>query len=128
MSDKKRSQLIISVLDDAFAPLMKADPVAFRAKYRKMAADPHAFYRGSACLFYADVADADDPYIDDHSGRIWVHGDLHVEPHRLDAEPDRLALAVSHGLGQLTAQCSDGLSQADLHESPITLRSSSADR
>ena len=22
---------------------------------------------------------ADDPYVDDHSGRIWVHGDLHVE-------------------------------------------------
>ncbi|MGH3307222.1 MAG: DUF2252 family protein, partial [Nocardioides sp.] len=79
MSDKKRSELIVSVLDDAFAPLMKADPVAFRAKYRKMASDPHAFYRGSACLFYADLADADDPYIDDHSGRIWVHGDLHVE-------------------------------------------------
>jgi len=79
MSDQKRSELIVSVLDDAFAPLMRADPVAFRAKYRKMAADPHAFYRGSACLFYADVADADDPYVDDHSGRIWVHGDLHVE-------------------------------------------------
>ena len=79
MSDKKRSELIVSVLDDAFAPLMKADPVAFRAKYRKMASDPHAFYRGSACLFYADLADADDPYVDDHSGRIWVHGDLHVE-------------------------------------------------
>jgi uncharacterized protein (DUF2252 family) len=79
MSDKKRSELIVSVLDDAFAPLMRADPVAFRAKYRKMASDPHAFFRGSACLFYADVADADDPYVDDHSGRIWVHGDLHVE-------------------------------------------------
>jgi uncharacterized protein (DUF2252 family) len=79
MSEKKRSELIVSVLDDAFAPLMKADPVAFRAKYRKMASDPHAFYRGSACLFYADVADADDPYVNEHSGRIWVHGDLHVE-------------------------------------------------
>jgi len=79
MSDKKRSELIVSVLDDAFAPLMKADPVAFRAKYRKMASDPHAFYRGTACLFYADMADADDPYVDDRSGRIWVHGDLHVE-------------------------------------------------
>ena len=40
---------------DAFDPLMKADPKAFRTKYRKMAADPHAFYRGSACLYYADV-------------------------------------------------------------------------
>lgn len=78
-SDSKRTDLIIGTLDDAFAPLMKADPVAFRAKYRKMAADPHAFYRGSACLFYADVTDEEDPFTDDRSGRIWVHGDLHVE-------------------------------------------------
>lgn len=74
-----RSDLIVSVLEDAFAPLMAADPVAFRAKYRKMAADPHAFYRGSACLFYADVTADEDPYADKHSGKIWIHGDLHVE-------------------------------------------------
>ena len=30
---------------------MAADPLAFRTKFRKMAADPLAFYRGSACLF-----------------------------------------------------------------------------
>jgi uncharacterized protein (DUF2252 family) len=41
--------------------LMAADPVAFRTKFRKMAADPFAFYRGSACLFYADVAELEDP-------------------------------------------------------------------
>ncbi len=74
-----RSDLIVSVLDDAFAPLMEADPVAFRGKYRKMAADPHAFYRGSACLFYADVTAGEDPFCDERSGRIWIHGDLHVE-------------------------------------------------
>ncbi len=78
-SPKKRTDLIVSVLEDAFAPLMKADPVAFRGKFRKMAADPHAFYRGTACLFYADVTGADDPYTDDRSGRIWIHGDLHAE-------------------------------------------------
>ncbi len=78
-SDKKRTDLIVSSLDDAFAPLMKANPVAFRAKYRKMASDPHSFYRGSACLFYADVTADEDPFADEHSGRIWVHGDLHVE-------------------------------------------------
>ena len=50
-----RADVIIEVLEDAFAPLIRADPVAFRAKYRKMAADPLAFYRGSACLFYGDV-------------------------------------------------------------------------
>lgn len=78
-SDKKRSDLIVSVLDDAFAPLMEADPVAFRTKFRKMASDPHSFYRGSACLFYADVTADEDDFADERSGRIWVHGDLHVE-------------------------------------------------
>lgn len=77
--DKQRTDLIVSVLEDAFAPLMQADPVAFRTKYRKMASDPHSFYRGTACLFYADVTAAEDPFADERSGRIWVHGDLHVE-------------------------------------------------
>ena len=75
----ERADQIVSVLTDAFAPLMEADPAAFRVKFRKMAADPHAFYRGSACLFYADVTQQEDPYSDERSGRIWVHGDLHVE-------------------------------------------------
>lgn len=75
----KRSKLIIDTLDDAFAPLMAADPAAFRAKYRKMARDPHAFYRGTACLFDADVTAVDDPYDDERCSRIWIHGDLHVE-------------------------------------------------
>lgn len=75
----ERAELIISVFKDAFEPLMEADPKAFRTKYRKMAADPHAFYRGSACLFYADVTARDDPWVNDQSGAIWIHGDLHVE-------------------------------------------------
>ena len=78
--------MIVTVLGDAFAPLMRADPAAFRGKYRKTAADPHAFYRGTACLFYADVTAEDGPaedtgadWVDERSGRIWIHGDLHVE-------------------------------------------------
>ncbi|MGZ4438009.1 MAG: DUF2252 domain-containing protein [Nocardioidaceae bacterium] len=77
-----RQQLIIDVLEDAFADLMTADPRAFRGKFRKMAADPFAFYRGSACLFYADVLDgrgAGGDYLDDRTRRIWIHGDLHAE-------------------------------------------------
>ena len=76
---RTRTALIIDSLQDAFAPLMRADPKGFRGKYRKMAADPHAFYRGSACLFYADLTSADDPFADERSGKIWIHGDLHVE-------------------------------------------------
>jgi uncharacterized protein (DUF2252 family) len=44
-----------------------------------MAKDPHAFFRGTACLFDADVTALDDPFVDEHSSRIWIHGDLHVE-------------------------------------------------
>jgi uncharacterized protein (DUF2252 family) len=74
-----RTDVIIEVLRDAFAPLMRADPAAFRAKYRKMARDPLAFYRGSACLFYCDVTGEDDSWADHGAERIWIHGDLHVE-------------------------------------------------
>ena len=77
--DDRRTQQIIDVLDEAFAPLMAADPPAFRVKYRKMAMDPFAFYRGTACLFYADVTGRDDDWVDDRSGGIWIHGDLHAE-------------------------------------------------
>ena len=81
---EQRTERIIGVLGDAFAPLMDADPAAFRGKYRKMAKDPHAFYRGTACLFYADVTrgaarDTGASWVDERSGRIWIHGDLHVE-------------------------------------------------
>ncbi len=75
----KREGLIVDSLIEAFEPLMKADPDAFRTKFRKMASDPFAFYRGSACLFYADMADLKDKYADDRTSKIWIHGDLHAE-------------------------------------------------
>ncbi|HET8953399.1 MAG TPA: DUF2252 domain-containing protein, partial [Solirubrobacteraceae bacterium] len=67
------------VLVDAFEDLIEADPKAFRRKFRKMAADPFAFYRGSACLFYADVADLEDRWADERTSRVWIQGDLHAE-------------------------------------------------
>ncbi|MGH3368407.1 MAG: DUF2252 domain-containing protein, partial [Nocardioidaceae bacterium] len=76
---RTRKQRIIEVLEDAFADLMHADPAAFRVKYRKMAADPFAFYRGTACLFYADATRMRDDWCDDRTSRIWIHGDLHAE-------------------------------------------------
>jgi uncharacterized protein (DUF2252 family) len=84
VGDKRdRSEVIVRTLEHAFASLMEADADAFRHKFRTMASDPHAFYRGSACLFYADVTGRDDDlardFSDDRSARIWIHGDLHVE-------------------------------------------------
>ena len=77
--EDKRQPWIIDILLDAFADLMEADEDAFRTKFRTMAADPFAFYRGSACLFYADMAKTDDPWVDERTSRVWIQGDLHAE-------------------------------------------------
>jgi len=77
--DDERSQQVIDVLTDAFRDLMQADPTAFRRKFRAMAADPFAFYRGTACLFYADARDREDRWADERTGRVWIQGDLHAE-------------------------------------------------
>jgi len=79
VTDSERTTVIVDTLVEAFADLMTADPAAFRSKFRSMAADPFAFYRGSACLFYADVAERDDPWADERTSRVWIQGDLHAE-------------------------------------------------
>jgi len=77
--DDRRGERIVEALGDAFADLIAADPAAFRRKFRKMAADPFAFYRGSAPLFYADVHGLEDPFVDERTSRVWIQGDLHPE-------------------------------------------------
>ena len=81
MSDQPRPDFIIDVLTREFGELMAVDPAAFRRKFRKMAASPFAFYRGSASLFYADLTSAfrDESFLDDRTSRVWIHGDLHAE-------------------------------------------------
>jgi uncharacterized protein (DUF2252 family) len=81
MSTEPRADFIIDVLSREFGELMAQDPAAFRRKFRKMAASPFAFYRGSAALFYADMtgAYADDGFLDERTSRVWIHGDLHAE-------------------------------------------------
>lgn len=75
----ERQSTIVGVLVAAFTELMTADPKAFRQKFRKMAADPFAFYRGSACLFYADMDRDEDRWVDERTSRVWIQGDLHAE-------------------------------------------------
>jgi uncharacterized protein (DUF2252 family) len=74
-----RQEQIVDVLVDAFSELMLADPEAFRQKFRKMAASPFAFYRGSACLFYADMEREEDRWANERTSRVWIQGDLHAE-------------------------------------------------
>jgi uncharacterized protein (DUF2252 family) len=78
-SSDERQTKIVDVLVDAFSELMVADPDAFRSKFRKMAAGPFAFYRGSACLFYADMEREEDRWADERTSRVWIQGDLHAE-------------------------------------------------
>ncbi|MEH1126528.1 DUF2252 domain-containing protein [Micromonospora sp. CPCC 206061] len=81
MENDQRPEMITEVLLREFGALMAIDPTAFRRKFRKMAASPFAFYRGSAALFYADVTGdfADDRFLDEWTSRVWIHGDLHAE-------------------------------------------------
>jgi uncharacterized protein (DUF2252 family) len=81
MSHEPRADFIIDVLIREFGAPMALDPAAFRRKFRKMAASPFAFYRGSASLFYADQVGAfrDDSFLDERTSRVWIHGDLHAE-------------------------------------------------
>ena len=79
LAGDERSDEIVSVLADAFGDLIEADSRAFRRKFRKMAASPFAFYRGSAPLFYADVVRLEDPWADERTSRVWIQGDLHAE-------------------------------------------------
>ena len=83
-----RQPEIVAVLVDAFEELIERDPRAFRRKFRKMAADPFAFYRGSAALFYADVIRLEDRWADERTSRVWIQGDLHAENYGtyMDAE------------------------------------------
>ncbi|GAA2263467.1 hypothetical protein GCM10010145_41400 [Streptomyces ruber] len=83
---ERRGEQILDVIHTAFGELLAADPAAFRVKFRKMAASAFAFYRGTASLFYRDLADGADgadraggPYLDDRTSRVWIHGDLHAE-------------------------------------------------
>ncbi|MGA8116801.1 MAG: DUF2252 domain-containing protein [Actinocatenispora sp.] len=81
---EERATRIVDVLLTEFGDLIRTDPPAFRRKFRKMASAPFAFYRGSACLFYADLqaapyADLLTDFLDERTSRVWIHGDLHAE-------------------------------------------------
>jgi uncharacterized protein (DUF2252 family) len=82
----ERTDRIVETLTEAFSDLMAANPIAFRSKFRTMARDPSSFYRGTACLYYADLAEGgpfagvDDAWLNvEGARRIWIQGDLHAE-------------------------------------------------
>jgi len=76
---EQRQKFIIDVFTSSFGDSMAADPDAWRGKFRKMAASPFAFYRGSAALYYADMARDGDAFAEGRAARVWIQGDLHAE-------------------------------------------------
>lgn len=78
-SAKDRQQFIIKSFTDNYSGLIALDQNAWRGKFRKMAQTPLAFYRGSAALFYADVSNDKDPFLNEKTSRVWIQGDLHAE-------------------------------------------------
>lgn len=74
-----RQAFIIKSFTDNYSDLIKSAPSAWRGKFRKMASSPFAFYRGSTALFYADLSQDDDPFLNERTSRVWIQGDLHAE-------------------------------------------------
>lgn len=74
-NDDERSEFLINTFSNFFKDGIRDNPDAFRGRFRKMAATPFNFYRGSATLFYQDLKIDKDPYIGkNHSaGQIFIH-------------------------------------------------------
>jgi uncharacterized protein (DUF2252 family) len=102
-----RSRLIVDVLVDAFSELMTADADAFRTEFRTMAADPFAFYRGSACLFYADMDSLEDRWADERTSRVWIQG--------VSASPTQCSFAVARPSWTITGAISSGSVRSSDH-------------
>jgi uncharacterized protein (DUF2252 family) len=75
----ERQQAIVDSFVLNYRDLIDGDPDAWRGKFRKMAAGPFPFYRGSAALFYGDMAHEEDPFSNEQTSRVWIQGDLHAE-------------------------------------------------
>ena len=74
-SDAQRTQFIIETFSRFFQAGIRENPTAFRGRFRKMAATPFNFYRGSAVLFYQDLKIDQDPFIarNNAAGQIFIH-------------------------------------------------------
>ena len=75
---EERTKFVIDTLTTFFQDGIKANPAAFRGRFRKMAATPFNFYRGSAVLFYQDLKSDQDPFIAQNpaAGHVFIHVSL----------------------------------------------------
>jgi hypothetical protein len=74
-SNQQRSKFIIEIFVKYFGDGIKKNPQAFSGRFRKMAATPFNFYRGSALLFYQDLKIDQDQWIKANpaAGNIFIH-------------------------------------------------------
>lgn len=81
-ADEERSDYIIDTFLKNFGNDMRENPKAWQGRFRKMAANEFAFYRGSAVLFYRDMRhDARrDPWLKEcrEASRIFIHVSLRL--------------------------------------------------
>jgi len=75
-----RKKHLVDVFETNFGEQMRAQPKAWTGKFRKMSAGAFPFYRGSAVVYYTDLAgEAADPFVTKESSRVWIQGDLHAD-------------------------------------------------
>jgi len=76
-NDQERTDYIIDTFLKNFADNMRENPKGWRSRFRKMAANEFAFYRGSAVLFYRDMQHDShhDPWLRNckEASRIFIH-------------------------------------------------------
>ncbi|HZG87636.1 DUF2252 domain-containing protein [Paenibacillus sp.] len=74
-----RAQIVEAILDDFDGALMELPSEDRAVKYAKMRESAFRFFRGSAYLFYFDVAHIPFPYHTPMDKPTWIQGDLHFE-------------------------------------------------
>jgi hypothetical protein len=78
-SDEQRTRFIVETFSHFFNAGIRENPTAFRDRFRKMAATPFNFYRGSAVLFYQDLKVDQDQFIarNNAAGQIFIHVNIY---------------------------------------------------
>jgi uncharacterized protein (DUF2252 family) len=74
-----RSNYVIQDICHVNHPYAAQSPQELATKMRKMSADPFAFYRGTADLFYRDVASRSSAFVNTATSRVWLDGDAHLQ-------------------------------------------------
>lgn len=76
-NDQERTNYIMETFVKNFGDSMRENPEGWRGRFRKMAADEFAFYRGSAVLLYRDLHRtlAHDPWVKNcrKASSIFIH-------------------------------------------------------